>query len=745
MELSTIFKNGYLSIPGEDRIDDENEGDSFKVLKSRKLFFLWSPGVIFFIALSLLFISLSAYHFNRERATLLKVNPFKAVTHPDPPTTFWGIVSKPYPTGAFWSNLAVKNGDGAIGLYPYGIKALDAGIQVSYGAFRRVVSKSAITDTFSTDLQISCSQSYLSRAIEAYDNISVTMGYKYVGTGKMKAFLVKSSPFVTVVFENTTPIISSGIMKIISVDSRVMKDSQGVQYIVTLGNFQKWLVYCSEPVALVWKENTLSSPNPIRGYVRVAVLPLQNFEAAATMLLTYVQKYPIGASVSLTYPTGTTANLNIQYNTVGAGPLLMLALPHHAALMQQPQIDSEESKRIQSIYNPIWCIKGKMKAVVGETWKLQYNLVQIGWNYVVADKLSTSQLDEIAKNLLLEVKITSAAPVDAYSFGKVIGRMARLALIADNLGIAEARQQAISGLENFFIPWLQGMNQDFLVYDKTYGGLVTTSSLADPMANFGSGWYADHHFHFGYFVNAAAVLARFDQPFYESNKAALDSFVRDICNPDSTDTDYPVARHKDFYDGHSWASGLFQQANGKGQESSSEAVNAYYGAYLYGLATGNTDLLRFSHILLTMEIQAAQTYWHMSSDDIYDSMFSSSRMVGNIGALDATTSTWFGNDLEFVHGINMMPLSPATALLFDSSYVQLQYPILASRLPPPVPPGSSQCSANAACKALNLVGLCCPALDGQMLSCCDAATSSQARLLEEWRSYIYVDLAGKLL
>ena len=43
--------------------------------------------------------------------------------------------------------------------------------------------------------------------------------------------------------------------------------------------------------------------------------------------------------------------------------------------------------------------------------------------------------------------------------------------------------------------------------------------------------------------------------------------------------DFPLARHKDFFDGHSWASGLFQQANGKGQESSSEATNAYYGTH----------------------------------------------------------------------------------------------------------------------------------------------------------------------
>jgi endoglucanase Acf2 len=75
--------------------------------------------------------------------------------------------------------------------------------------------------------------------------------------------------------------------------------------------------------------------------------------------------------------------------------------------------------------------------------------------------------------------------------------------------------------------------------------------------------------------------------------------------------------------------------------------------YLYALALGNPDLSKFAQMLMTMEIQAVQFYWHMSTDDIYDSIFSVNRMVGNVGALDVTASTWFGNQMEYVHGINM--------------------------------------------------------------------------------------------
>jgi len=78
------------------------------------------------------------------------------------------------------------------------------------------------------------------------------------------------------------------------------------------------------------------------------------------------------------------------------------------------------------------------------------------------------------------------------------------------------------------------------------------------------------------------------------------------------------------------------QANGKSQESSSEAVNAYYACYLYGSATKNKDLEQFSHLLLEMEVQGARKYWHMPDDSVYDSFFASSKMAGNVGSFDVT-------------------------------------------------------------------------------------------------------------
>lgn len=213
--------------------------------------------------------------------------------------------------------------------------------------------------------------------------------------------------------------------------------------------------------------------------------------------------------------------------------------------------------------------------------------------------------------------------------------------------------------------------------------------------------YNDHHFHYGYILHACAILGKINPSFAVNYGQQIDSIYYDIAHDanfvstKSNGAFFPGARHKIWFDGHSFASGLFPFANGKSQESSSEAVNCYYGAFLWSLvrqgAVSNPDLdisprTDFSRLLLAMEIRGAQMYWHMrtvandtntrfdaSSATVYSPQFSKNYMVGNLGMLDAVSSTWFGTESLYVHMINEIPVTAATELLFDKSYVIQEY------------------------------------------------------------------------
>jgi endo-1,3(4)-beta-glucanase len=510
-----------------------------------------------------------------EGNVLSKSIPLKQVTHPEPVSPLWGTVSKPYPTGAFWTNLVVENGDYPVTLGAYDVKTLPTGVQVSYSATRRSVSQMAIIDAFDVDLQVGSAEQYVSRAVQKFDNLSVTMQYQTANGGKYMAYLVKGSVFVTVEFQGATPVISSANMHIISMVPQISAggSTASQQYLVTLGNYQQWLLYSSSSISLTCSGDSITAAGPMNGVIRLVSLPLQNVAGSVAVLQPYLPCYPTGGSVSLSYPNQQQVSINFQFTTAGKGPLLMFAYPHHVAAMTVPVgvIDpTTASSKVQQVFTPIFSMKGQLQTVVGTTWKLQLNLAQVNWNYNLVTPLSNNQLDQIAAHLMNDIVSNLPIAQDVYSFAKQMGRMAQLALIADNLGIPDLRQQGLSALELAILPWLLGTQTDSFVYDKTYGGVVTSEGVQAKAVDFGSGWYNDHHFHFGYLVFAAAVIARFDNPFYTANSQQLDSLVRDICNPDPTDVDFPTARHKDFFDGHSWATGLISQSNGKNQESSSE-------------------------------------------------------------------------------------------------------------------------------------------------------------------------------
>lgn len=52
-------------------------------------------------SVSLIIMTITSYS-NSMRATLNRVTAFKQVFHSEIPTVYWGTVTKPYPTGAFW-------------------------------------------------------------------------------------------------------------------------------------------------------------------------------------------------------------------------------------------------------------------------------------------------------------------------------------------------------------------------------------------------------------------------------------------------------------------------------------------------------------------------------------------------------------------------------------------------------------------------------------------------------------------
>jgi endoglucanase Acf2 len=405
--------------------------------------------------------------------------------------------------------------------------------------------------------------------------------------------------------------------------------------------------------------------------------------------------------------------------------LLMLSLLHHVEGLLLSSLSSSASSQqllgqesFDLVYN---CIKGPMRPATGSLWSMDIPLLSIGFDGDSGSNnqklfLSPAVRPHLLKSLQEDVQLSLPTTTeDIYGFGKQSARMAQLAHIShlymmnvnstdmplDDDSIAAAQivfETAHSTLRTALASLLSSKVSDRLVYDSSFGGMVTINGLMDSHADFGNGRYNDHHFHYGYLLYACAIMGKIDPTFVDEFGNHVDSIFYDIANnvnfrsKESIGPFFPGSRHKVWFDGHSYASGMFPFGNGKSQESSSEAVNGYYGAYLWSIVRNGSaekpsldesTQTDFARLLLATEVRGAKLYWHMmppaasnspkNSATIYSPQFSSNLMVGNIGMLDALCSTWFGNEELYVHMINFMPVTSVTGELFSQSYIEHEY------------------------------------------------------------------------
>ena len=278
----------------------------------------------------------------------------------------------------------------------------------------------------------------------------------------------------------------------------------------------------------------------------------------------------------------------------------------------------------------------------------------------LADVLKTDQRN--ARRMMLEIG------KGAYWQGKGLQRIVKLMDVVEQQGDTEGRDKLLKLVQGRFEEWLSGQSS------KTYFHLDTTlgTVVAYPDEYFAVEQMNDHHFHYGYWIRAAAEVALRDPAWAAKERwgAMIDLLVADIATTERGGTRFPFVRNFDVYEGHSWASGVGLGPHGNNQESSSEAINAWIGLILWGEVTGNTALRDLGAYLYSTEVQAINHYWFdihgltlpAAYKNVEVSMVFGGRLAHN---------TWWTDEPRQIKGINLLPITTASAYLATSpSYVK---------------------------------------------------------------------------
>ncbi|CAC9888072.1 unnamed protein product, partial [Aureobasidium pullulans] len=482
--------------------------------------------------------------------------------------------------------------------------------------------------------------------------------------------LVQGMGFVTAVYSGSTPRVESSIsFTKITYLGRVASGST-YKYQAKLADGTSWNVYVTTsqsgyPVNsfTLTGVRVLQGAPGFQGFIQVAKVPLSGSTDAETVYDGAAGAYPVAATISGSV-SGTAGTYELAWTKQGVAnrTLLMFALPHHVQSLASGTLTDIKLQTTT---------KGIATGIVGDSWTLtEPNLpIDIGfapWSptHGSVDKVSaaaTRLINEAGESELSQDMGAQSNLNSMYYSGKALAKFA--AIIYAVHDVADNATLAISGLEKLktaFNVFIRNEQILPLVYESSWGGAVSsgTYQTGDSGLDFGNTYYNDHHFHYGYFVYAAAVIGYLDPSWLDagSNKAWVNMLVRDYSNSVTDDAYFPFSRSFDWYHGHSWAKGLFESGDGKDEESSSEDTLSTYAIKMWGRTINDKSLEARGNLMLAIQARSLHNYFLYTSDNtIQPANFIGNKVSGILFENKIDHVTYFGANPEYVHGIHMIP------------------------------------------------------------------------------------------
>ncbi|MCR9253153.1 MAG: glycosyl hydrolase [bacterium] len=249
---------------------------------------------------------------------------------------------------------------------------------------------------------------------------------------------------------------------------------------------------------------------------------------------------------------------------------------------------------------------------------------------------------------------------DSYNEGQAMNRLIQAARIADQLGNIEARDQMVNTVRTRLEDWLTAESGEvaFLFYYNSDWSAI----LGYPAGHRQDENLNDHHFHWGYFIHAAAAIEQYFPGWTNQWGDMINVLIRDAANPSRTDDMFPFLRNFSPYGGHSWANGFATEPNGNDQESTSESMQFNSALIHWGTLTGNDEIRDLGVYLYTTELSTIQEYWFDVEERSFQPEYAY-EMVARVWSGGYDNGTWWTNDVAASYGIQLYPIHAGSLYL----------------------------------------------------------------------------------
>ncbi|KAL8695155.1 MAG: hypothetical protein Q9218_000323 [Villophora microphyllina] len=637
--------------------------------------------------------------------------------HPVPKLNLQAPQNAPLATNKFYANLFLGSQAQGVWTHPYSltwskgtqyaqswgiaISQVDAGQQV-FGPpntdipghpAKYFINPLAIQSTILSAAELGNSTILTTDSLQAFSANADLL--PYAGSiSKITFPLLQGMGFVTGVYRNLQPLVQSSVL-FRSLSTAATSRIGVFKYEVTLEDGRQWLLYATpsdghDPQLSLVSQTTIRGNPNWSGYIQVAKSPAGS--AGEYIYDNSAGVYPVTANLTAS-EFAQTGTYQFQWKKAGltgsnAPQLLMFALPHHVESLGGPTPFGLTSLRLQTT------TKGVVTGVVADSWtlvepSLPTDMGFSPWNSSLpvgsrsANSLSSSAINVIKAVAASEIQqdMGNQTNLDSMYFsGKALSKFATIVYTVHDLcQQPDLAQLGLGQLKMAFAKFSTNQQIYPLVYDTVWGGVVSSGAYrtGDPGQDFGNTYYNDHHFHYAYFIHAAAIIAYLDPHWLVLNKPFVDTLVRDAANPSSSDPYFPFSRMFDWYHGHSWAKGLFESGDGKDEESSSEDAFFAYALKMWGRVTGDKSMEARGNLMLAVMSRTLRNYFLLQDGNTNQpESFIGNRVTGILFENKVDATTYFGNNIEYVHGIHMLPLLPYSALTRPPRFVSEEWSLL---------------------------------------------------------------------
>jgi endoglucanase Acf2 len=425
-----------------------------------------------------------------------------------------------------------------------------------------------------------------------------------------------------------------------------------------------------------WDDMVVGMPAG-QNYFSIALMPdvsqatLDLFESRAFNFVTNTtHSYTFSEAQSMLTTNFTTTTQNM-YGGANTGTL--------QALLKHQYRYSPEATGSAQTGRTYLCPRGTMQLLATNTFTTEMRhhgiLPALGWAHTYSPAQMRAYIDQYLPTIAIP-----QAPADGYNKDGLVD-LANIAQIAGQIGHTAARDRCLDALQARLTNWFTSpTNEDWaiFVYNQNFNWLAHY-----PNGFTSSGHLIDMHFHMGYLIYGAAVLARYRPAWASQYGGMVETVIRQIndyrkdANTPGNIGWFPYLRHFDPYEGHSWA-----DPSATNQESVSEALLFAQGTFLWGETTGHQALRDLGALLYITEAEAAKLYWFDIDEDINYNWGNGSYPQHHVSILrnrGASYSTFFTADERWRHSIVLLPQTAGSLWqVWDSSAAETIY----SHLPP---------------------------------------------------------------